>query len=191
MWNTGWVRNALSRFSSDGQRLARADLDVGIGQLAAEGAPHRLDDLRRGGLVHRDAERAVADPQIDLFRRARGRRFRSALRRRRTVTVSKNASLRRRKAELAQVRPPAPRRGDAPCVRYASALPGRDRPRTSRRSPPAAPARCRCWRSPFRGGYAARGSAAPADRPARPRRSTDRPTMRPGSERFSASRTAI
>ncbi len=73
----------------------------------------------------------------------------------------------RRKAELAQTPPPAPRRGDARCARSPSAPPGHDRPRTSRRSPPAAPARCRCWRSPFRGGYAARGFAARGDRPAR------------------------
>ena len=90
----------------------------------------------------------------------------------------------RRKAELAQARPPAPRRGDARCARCASAPPGRDRPHTSRRSPPAAPARCRCWRSPFRGGCAARGSAAPADRPAA---RANRPTGRRCGRAASAS----
>ena len=39
-------------------------------------------------------------------------------------------------------------------------LPGRGRRRTSTPSPRAAPARCRCWRSPSRGGCAARASAA-------------------------------
>ena len=71
------------------------------------------------------------------------------------------------------VRPRARPCADGPCGRCGSGLRGRDRPRTSRRSPPAAPARCRCWRSPFRGGYAVRGSAAPADKPAvRANRST-------------------
>ena len=55
-----------------------------------------------------------------------------------------------------------------PCTRSAMARtrPGRGTPRTSRRCSRAAPARCRCWRSPSRGGCAARASAAPSGRPA-------------------------
>ena len=88
----------------------------------------------------------------------------------------------RDKTELAQ---PRRQHGGAPMHRAGdvrSAPPARDRPHTSRRSPPAAPARCRCWRSPFRGGYAARGSAAPGDRPAvRANRSTGRRCARAAS----------
>ena len=83
-----------------GQRLARAGFDLGVSKLAAERAPHRLDDRGRRGLVQRDAERAVADPQIDLSRRARGRRSRSAAAPASTVTVSKNASDRGAKPSL-------------------------------------------------------------------------------------------
>ena len=49
------------------QRVARAGFDIRVSKAAAECAPHRLDDIRRRGLVQRDAERALADPQIDLF----------------------------------------------------------------------------------------------------------------------------
>ena len=49
------------------QRLARADLDVGIGQLAAERTPHRFDGRLCRGLVQRDAECAFTDAQIDLL----------------------------------------------------------------------------------------------------------------------------
>ena len=172
------------------QRLAHAGFDLGIGKLAAKGAPHRLDDLGRRGFVDGNAERAVTDPQIDLFRQRAGDDLAlpGAGRPPSPCRRTHRSSTRSRACASP---PPAPRRGDAPRARYGSAPPGRDRPHTSRRSPRAAPARCRCWRSPFRGGYAARGSAAPADRPAAPRESTDSPTMRPGSERFSASRTAI
>ena len=55
----------------------------------------------------------------------------------------------------------------------ASAPRARGRPRTSPRCSPAAPARCRCSRSPSRGGCAARASAAPCGRRGRPRASTD------------------
>ena len=49
------------------QRVARAGFDIRVSQIAAERAPHRLDDCRHGGLVQRDAERAPADPQVDFF----------------------------------------------------------------------------------------------------------------------------
>ena len=68
--------------------------------------------------------------------------------------------------------------------------PGRAR---SHRPPPcwrAAPARCRCWRSPCRGGCAARASAARAGSRAGPCASTDWPTRRPGISRVSLSETA-
>ena len=154
--------------------IARAGLDVRIGQPAAEGAPHRLDDLRRRGFIERNAERAVADPQIDVFAQRAGNDL--AL----LAAAVPPSPCRKTSRIWAQIRacaipPPAPPRGDAPCGRYGSAPPGHDRPHTSRRSPPAAPARCRCWKSLFRAGYAARGSAAPADRPAVPaNRSTAR-----------------
>ena len=73
------------------------------------------------------------------------------------------------------------------CTRVAidlAAPRGRGRRRTSRRRRPAAPGRCRCWRSPCRGGCAARGSAAPAGRPDGPRRRrTPRPGGRAGAAR--------
>ena len=50
------------------QRLARVRLDFGIGQPTAEHAPHRLDDVRRRGLVQRDAKGLLADAQVDVFR---------------------------------------------------------------------------------------------------------------------------
>src|SRR5260370_24977649 len=56
-----------SAFQLVRQRLARAGFDLRVAQLAAEGAPHRLDVLGRRDLVQRYAERALADPQIDLF----------------------------------------------------------------------------------------------------------------------------
>ena len=63
--------------------------------------------------------------------------------------------------------------------RSPSALPGRDRRRTSRRSRPAGPARCRCCSSPCRGGCAARGSAGQAGTPGCRRRPwTPRPAGR-------------
>src|SRR6266568_6675576 len=56
-----------SAFQLAWQRVARPGFDIRVSQIAAECAPHRLDDCLRGGLVQRDAERALADPQIDLF----------------------------------------------------------------------------------------------------------------------------
>ena len=61
----GQERGAALQFG--GKRLARARFDLRVGQLAAERAPHRLDRRRRGGLVHGNAERAIADAQIDLL----------------------------------------------------------------------------------------------------------------------------
>src|SRR3546814_19030302 len=62
----------------------------------------------------------------------------------------------------------APRPGSPPAggcgARCAPGRRGRGRRRTSPPSPPAAPARCRCWRSPSRGGCAARGSAGSGGR---------------------------
>jgi len=81
----------LRRFQLRGQRVARAGLDVRVSKPAAEGAPHRLDVLRRRGLVQRDAERALADAEIDFHSPRTGDDF--ALRcAGNTVTVSKNAS---------------------------------------------------------------------------------------------------
>ena len=77
-------------------------------------------------------------------------------------------------------RRPARARGRARGARSRSARRRRDSWRTSRRSPPAAPARCRCCWSPCRGGCAARGSAAPAGRPATPSASTRHPDQPAG-----------
>ena len=56
---------------------------------------------------------------------------------------------------------------------------GRGTPRTCSRRRPAAPARCRCWRSPSPAGCAARGSAARAGTPGCRRRPwTPRPAAR-------------
>ena len=63
------------------------------------------------------------------------------------------------------------------------------RRRTGRRSPRAAPARCRCCSSPSRAGCAARASAARAGSAVRPCASTDTPTSRPGSVRLYSSRS--
>ena len=71
----------------------------------------------------------------------------------------------------------SPRRGRAPAARSRSGPRRRGSSRTSRPSPPAAPARCRCCWSPCRGGCAVRGSAATAGRPGAVAR---RPTPRPG-----------
>ena len=156
------------------QRLARAGFDVRVGKLAAEGAPDRLD--RRPPWWSRRARcRACASPIRRLIFSASARATISA----RAWRRHRPSACRRKLPTPAQSRacasrPPALRRGDARgAAMCGQALPGRDRPRTSRRSPPAAPARCRCWRSPSRGGCAARGSAARADRPGSPRESTE------------------
>ena len=61
---------------------------------------------------------------------------------------------------------------------------GRGRRRTSTPRRRAAPGRCRCWRSPCRGGCAARGSAARGGTPAGPRRRRrPRPAGRAGAAR--------
>ena len=57
------------------KRLACVHLDVGIGQLAAERTPHRLDGGGRRGLVDGDAEGPVADAQVDLFGERAGNDF--------------------------------------------------------------------------------------------------------------------
>ena len=72
----------------------------------------------------------------------------------------------------------------APGARSRPARRRRDSWRTSRPSPRAAPARCRCCWWPCRGGCAARGSAAPAGTPARRRRpATHRPAGRAAAGR--------
>src|SRR5258708_33373964 len=92
------------------------------------------------------------------------------------VTGVQTCALPISRIQACAIRPPRRWFGDALCEQCGSVPPGRDRAHTSRRSRPAAPALCRYWRSPFRGGYAARGSAVPADRPAAPgNRSTARP----------------
>ena len=69
------------------------------------------------------------------------------------------------------------------------------RPRGTRRTwrprRRAAPARCRCSRSPSRAGCAARASAAPAGRQGRSSASTESPTRRPGRSRSSPAFTAM
>ena len=75
-------------------------------------------------------------------------------------------------------------------ARCASGPAARGRRRTCWRSPPAAPAPCRCWTWPSRGGCAARASAAPGGRRDCRALSTLTPTRRPGSERLNSSRQA-
>ena len=82
-----------------------------------------------------------------------------------------------------------PARGSSPRCPAGRAV--RGRPRTCWPSPPAAPARCRCWRSPSPGGCAARGSAGRAGKPGVPSASLDTPTSRPGSDRSSPARTEM
>ena len=85
----------------------------------------------------------------------------------------------------ARRRQPADALGDR-----AQPLAARDRRRTSRRSPPAAPAPCRCCWSPSRGGCAARASAAPCGSATWPCASSETPMRRPGSLRTHSSRVA-
>ena len=49
------------------QRLARGGVDLGVGKLAAEGAPDRFHRRGRGGLVERDAQGVFANAEIDLL----------------------------------------------------------------------------------------------------------------------------
>ena len=72
----------------------------------------------------------------------------------------------------------------------AQALRRRARPRRTPRRWRAAPARCRCCSSPFRGGCAARASAAPCVGRCGPAASRVTPTMRPGICRSRLSRAA-
>ena len=49
------------------QRVACLLLHVSVNQIAAEGAPHAFDNRRRRGLVQRDADGGLIEPQIDLL----------------------------------------------------------------------------------------------------------------------------
>ncbi len=100
--NTGWVRKALPRFSSFGSASACAGLDLGKAQrLPPNSAPHRLDGLRRRGLVERDAERGLADPQVDPLRQCAGDQLVSLLRAGLDGHGIEEGFTGRRKAELA------------------------------------------------------------------------------------------
>ena len=79
---------------------------------------------------------------------------------------------------------------DPPCDPAQPLRPVPDRVQC-RPSRPAAPGRCRCSRSPSRGGYAARGSAGRGASPAAPAASWLTPTRRPGMWRLKLSRVAM
>ena len=119
--------------------------------------------------------------RLHAARRGRPRRPRRPGRAPRTVHGVEERVVRDLDARRRAARRPAPRRS-----RWVR---GRDRAQPvgavvdgvhRRRPRPAAPARCRCWRSPSRGGCAARGSAAPAGTPGGRRRRRETPTSRPG-----------
>ena len=145
--------------------------------LVVADAEHALDPPDDGvgrGLVQRDADRVAVDaPEVDpvglrpghevggLAGHAHGERCRTRCRWR------------------GRTRPHAGRRratssARAPDRRSIAGRRGRGTRRTSTPSRPAAPGRCRCWRSPSRAGCAARGSAeragARGGRRRRPRR---------------------
>ena len=86
-----------------GNRLARGRFDFRIRQRAAERAPHRLDDPRRGGLVDRDAELVVTDPQIDFFSEGTANDLTLLVAGGHRHGVEERLAV-RRKAELAQAR---------------------------------------------------------------------------------------
>ena len=122
-----------------------------------------------------DTVSRVDQPQVDPGLARRRRRTASARPGTRAVTVSKNGASATSTPPAAQAGGQDRRVAGARAARCESARPARGRPRTSTRSRRAAPARCRCWTSPSRGGCAARGSAARAGTPVRRRR---RPTRR-------------
>ena len=94
---------AFALQAADGSASLASRVDLGIGELAAEGAPHRLDRLRRRGFVEGDAEHAAksAWPIRKLMFSASARATISfCCSPTSTDTVSKNASDRGAKPSL-------------------------------------------------------------------------------------------
>ena len=179
MLNTSWVRNSVCARQRRPAARRRPGRRRRRGRRSgAEGGQHRDEVLARGGLRGGDADGVVVDePQVHAALAGRVHDRGRAPGHPAPCTVSKNVLVQRPR------RPAVAQRGGqhggvpvgAPRDRRAAPR-GRGRRRTSTRRRPAAPARCRCWRSPCRGGCAARGSAARAGTPAGPRR---RPRRRP------------
>ena len=171
--NTGWVRKACCcERSSFGSASRASGLDLGKDSACRRTPATPLSITVSGVVVSSSAmpSGGRADPQVDPFRlRARETMIDLPL----AVHGFDGHGIedtprhgQRRKAELAQ---PGGEHGGAAmhaACDMGQSLRARDRPHTSRRSRRAAPARCRCWRSPSRGGYAVRGFAGRGDRPA-------------------------
>ena len=130
---------------------------------AGEDAPDAHDVVARRRLVERDAERRVIDAAEVDSRGHAARENRVGARAGRDRDRVEERGGRHVEARSARAPPSGSPSVDARGARSSRGPPGRDRPRTSPRSPRAAPARCRCSRSPFRAGCAARASAARAD----------------------------
>ena len=163
-----------------GQGVGRVVVRRGRGSAVdAERPQHRRHRGPGGRLGGRERHRVGVD-QAQL--EARGSRAAATTSAARpgtgTVRVSKKRSSGTVEARPRAARRRAGRRSGGCGARSRAARPARGRRRTSTRPRPAAPARCRCWRSPCRGGCAARGSAGRAGRPGGPRR---RPRRRPGA----------
>ena len=186
------------RASAAGMRSARRSCAVDVerrNRLRARrrtAAPQQSPRRRAWSFRRARCRRVASSITRRLMPRARRRAAmqRRCARRLRTVRVSKNAVVGDVVAELAPGLRPATRSAGARAARSSSGRAGRGRPRTCWRSPPAAPARCRCSRSPSRGGCAARASAARAGSACSPCASTVTPTRRPGIWRLNSSRVA-
>ena len=147
----------------------------------SERRQHAVDVFGRRGLVTRHGDVVLVDePDVDAARLGLVANLRGPARHARQHRVEEPL-VDHVDALPRKVRPPGCARGRAPGGRCRSARRRRDSWRTSRRSPPAEPARCRCCWWPCHGECAVRGSAGTAGRPVSRRLSTDTPTSRPGS----------
>ena len=187
MLKTSWVRNSVVRRSAAGSASPVASSTEARSSAAGAGRdPERPSTASAS--PRRDLGRAQPDvvvvDEAHVHAGWRAAATTSAARPGTTArTVSKNSS--------GTTSTPPSRSACASaaawrCTRVAiaGARPGRGRRRTSRRPRRAAPARCRCWRSPGRDGCAAHGSAARAGTPdGRPRRPRPRPAVRAGAAR--------
>ena len=132
--------------------------------LVAKTRHRRLQVAAPGRLVEGNAEMVGVDhPQVDAgFPRLGGDP--RGLPGDPHQMVSKKFSVSTSKPSRLSARRPGSGSAGAPGRRSCACPRARDRPHRARRSPRAAPGRCRCCWSPSRGGYAARGSAAPCAR---------------------------
>ena len=147
---------------------------------AGEGLEQRLHLARLSRLVERHADEPSAKrAQVEALAGARAPSTAVARGGRRSAPCSVSKKGARAGVEPSRRSPScsSARRACGRGGRSARGPPARGRRRTSRPSPPAAPAPCRCCSWPSRGGCAARASAARAGRPCGPRRPSRR---RPG-----------